>query len=181
MKIKYMVLALAVFPVLTGCVSYGPEPETVPKVDIARYVGLWHEIASNPVFFNQGLVGVTAEYGIINDTQISVLNTGYNGTIDEANKESITGVATVVDTQTNSKLKVQFDMFLGSLFKGNYWIVLLDEENYQYAVVTDNRQFTMFVLSRTPEMSTDLYNRILADLEAKGVDTSRLKVTGTLI
>ena len=100
MKIKYMVLALAVFPALTGCVSYGPEPETVPKVDIARYVGLWHEIASNPVFFNRGLVGVTAEYGIINDTQISVLNTGYDGTIGEANKQSITGVATVVDTET---------------------------------------------------------------------------------
>lgn len=181
MKIRSIVFALAAFPVLTGCVSYGPEPETVAKVDIERYVGLWHEIASNQVFFNRGLVGVTAEYAVINDEQISVLNSGYDSVIDEANKESITGVATVVDKQTNSKLKVQFDMFLGALFKGDYWIVLLDEENYQYAVVTDSRQFTLFVLSRTPEMSTELYNSLLAALEAKSVDTSRLKVTGALI
>lgn len=181
MKVKHVLLVLAALPILTGCVSYGPEPETVSKVDIERYVGLWHEIASNQVFFNSGLVGVTAEYAVINDEQISVINSGYDGVIDEANKESITGMATVVDKQTNSKLKVQFDMFLGALFKGDYWIVLLDEENYQYAVVTDSRQFTLFVLSRTPEMSTDLYNSILAELAAKSVDTSRLKVTGTLL
>jgi len=165
---------------VSGCARYGPEPETVPYVDIQRYVGLWHEIASNQVFFNKGLVGVTAEYAVLNENQISVLNSGYKNTIDEANKSSITGVATVVDTETNSKLTVQFDMLFGALTKGKYWIVLLDEENYQYAVVTDNRQFTLFVLSRTPEMDKDLYDSILAKLEAKQVDTSRLKVTGTL-
>lgn len=178
---RFALLALAALPVLSGCVSYGPEPETVSHVDIQRYVGLWHEIASNQVFFNEGLVGVTAEYAVLNDQQISVINSGYEGTIDEANKTSINGVATVVDTETNSKLKVQFDMFLGALFKGNYWIVLLDEENYEYAVVTDNRQFTLFILSRTPEMTTDRYNAILAALADKQVDTSRLKVTGTLL
>lgn len=178
---RFALLALAALPILSGCVSYGPEPETVPHVDIQRYVGLWHEIASNQVFFNEGLVGVTAEYAVLNEQQISVINSGYEGTIDEANKTSINGVATVVDTETNSKLKVQFDMFLGALFKGNYWIVLLDEENYEYAVVTDNRQFTLFILSRTPEMTTDRYNAILAALADKQVDTSRLKVTGTLL
>ena len=178
---RFALLALAALPILSGCVSYGPEPETVSYVDIQRYVGLWHEIASNQVFFNEGLVGVTAEYAVLNDQQISVINSGYEGTIDEANKTSINGVATVVDTETNSKLKVQFDMFLGALFKGNYWIVLLDEENYEYAVVTDNRQFTLFILSRTPEMTTDRYNAILAALADKQVDTSRLKVTGTLL
>lgn len=178
---RFALIALAALPILSGCVSYGPEPETVSHVDIQRYVGLWHEIASNQVFFNEGLVGVTAEYAVLNDRQISVINSGYEGTIDESNKTSINGVATVVDTETNSKLKVQFDMFLGALFKGNYWIVLLDEENYEYAVVTDNRQFTLFILSRTPEMTTDRYNAILATLADKQVDTSRLKVTGTLL
>lgn len=166
---------------LSGCTTYGPKPETVPFVDVERYVGLWHEIASNPVFFNRDLVGVTAEYAVIGPNKISVLNTGYKGTIAEENKQTISGFATVVDTQTNSKLKVQFDMFLGFLFRGNYWIVLLDEENYEYAVVTDNRQFTLFVLSRTPEMEQALYDDILVRLAEKQIDTSRLRVTGTLV
>lgn len=162
-----------------GCTRYGPEPETVPYVDVTRYAGLWHEIATNPVFFNKDLVGVTAEYAVINDRQISVLNTGYKGSL-QGKKDSIAGTATVVDTTTNSKLIVEFDRFLGWLFKGNYWIVALDAENYQWAVVTDNRQFTLFILSREPEMDQALYDAILAELQEKSIDLSRLKITGKL-
>ena len=131
------------------------------------------------MFFNRNLVGVTAEYGPINDTQVSVLNTGYVKSL-EGKKQTITGKATVVDSATNSKLQVRFDRFPVSLFPGNYWVVLLDEDNYQYAVVTDDRQFTMFVLARQPSMSQELYDSILAALEAKSVDTSRLRITGEL-
>ena len=172
----YVVLSVAMM-IVSSCASYGPEPETVPWVDISRYVGLWHEIATNPVFFNKNLVGVTAEYGVISDNQVSVLNTGYVGSLD-GRKKSITGKATVVDSATNSKLQVRFDRFPVSLFPGNYWIVLLDDENYEYAVVTDNRQSTMFVLSREPFMTQERYDMILAALKAKNIDTSRLRITG---
>jgi len=67
------------------------------------------------------------------------------------------------------------------MFPGNYWIVLLDDDNYEYAVVTDDRQFTMFVLARQPEMPQALYDEIRAALEAKQIDTSRLRVTGALL
>lgn len=172
------VVALAGFGV--GCARYGPEPETVPMVDVDRYVGKWYEIASNPVFFNRNLVGVTAEYAVLNDTTISVLNTGYRNEIAEENKQTITGTATVVPGTGNAKLKVQFDMFLGFLFRGNYWIVVLDAEEYEYAAVTDNRQMTLFVLGREPAMSRERYDSILAALEAGQVDTTRLRVTGEL-
>jgi len=181
MKVNFGAAILASMLILaSGCASYSPEPETVPFVDIARYAGLWHEIASNPVFFNKNLVAVTAEYGVISDKQVSVLNTGYVGSPD-GRKQTITGKATVVDTATNSKLQVRFDRFPVSLFPGNYWIVVLDNENYQYAVVTDNRQKTMFVLYRQPSMPKSLYDDILAELQAKNIDTSRLRVTGEIL
>jgi len=180
MKKNFVIALTALMSVLTsGCASYGPEPETVPFVDISRYAGLWHEIASNPVFFNRNLVGVTAEYGAISDKQVSVLNTGYVRSLD-GRKQTITGKATVVDEQTNSKLQVRFDRFPVSLFPGNYWIVVLDSENYQYAVVTDDRQYTMFVLHRQPSMPQALYDRILEELQAKNIDTSRLRVSGNI-
>ncbi len=180
MRISIVIGAVLSISMATGCVRYGPPPETVAYVDVERYVGLWHEIASNPVFFNRDLVGVTAEYGDLGDNKVSVLNTGYTGEIAEENKTTIKGVATVVDVETNSKLKVQFDMPFGFLFRGNYWIVLLDEDAYQYAVVTDNRQFTLFILCRTPDMDEAVYDEIRAALEAKQIDISRLRVTGTL-
>jgi len=178
MKYRLVGLSMIVLAV-SSCARYGPEPETVDFVDVNRYVGLWHEIATNPVFFNRDLVGVTAEYAVINPNQISVLNTGYKGSLDGP-KDTISGKATIVDDVTNSKLVVEFDRFLGFLFRGNYWIVALDAENYSWAVVTDNRQFTLFVLSREPKMKRETYDAILAELTSKQIDLSRLKVTGEL-
>jgi len=164
---------------LAGCQSYGPPPATVAFVDIARYAGLWYEIASNPVFFNEDLVGVTAEYGLRDDGTVSVLNRGFEGSLDGP-ETSIEGSARVVDKTTNSKLGVSFSSVpFSCLFEGEYWIVLL-EENYQYAVVTDSRQATLFVLSRTPSISQELYDDILAQLAAAQVDTSRLRFTGSV-
>ena len=111
---------------LTGCPAYGPAPETVDFVDIERYAGLWHEIASNPVFFNENLVAVTAEYAIIGPGRISVFNQGRQGTPDGP-VDSIRGRARVVDTASNAKLAVRFGSGRFSrLVEGEYWIVLLD-------------------------------------------------------
>ena len=74
MKKVFLFATVLLITAVSGCARYGPEPETVPYVDIQRYVGVWHEIASNPVFFNRGLVGVTVEHAVLNENQISVLN-----------------------------------------------------------------------------------------------------------
>ncbi len=173
--------------VMSGCLrTYGPEPETVPWVDLSRYTGVWHEIASNPVFFNRNLVAVTAEYQPVNETTVSVLNTGYVGSPD-GRKRTISGTATVVEPETNSKLQVRFDPFPNRLFPGNYWIVLLDDEAnensgpYEYAVVTDTRQFTLFVLAREPAIPEALYKQIKAELEERRINIERLHVTGELL
>lgn len=173
-----MALALPALT-LSGCPSYGPAPETVDFVDIDQYAGLWYEIASNPVFFNQDLVNVTAEYTKRADGQIDVLNTGYEGSPDGP-VDSIQGIARVVDTETNSKLAVRFPSVFGGIFEGEYWIVAL-EENYEWAVVTDSQQMTLFILSRTAAMEGELYDAIVADLDAADIDTSRLRITGTVV
>ena len=165
---------------LSGCPSYGPPPATVPYVDLNQYAGLWYEIASNPVFFNKDLVGVTAEYTLQSDGRVKVVNKGYKGSLDGP-LDSITGTARVVDKATNSKLAVRFGFPLGSLFEGKYWIVLLDDVNYEYAVVTDDRQFTLFILSRTPDMEAALFDEIVLALEEQGINVSRLRVTGGLL
>jgi apolipoprotein D and lipocalin family protein len=182
MKYRSVMLTafLAVAGVLpAGCPRYGQPPETVPYVDLEKYTGLWYEIASNEVFFNENLFGVTAEYTLREDGTVGVVNTGYEGG-PNGPKKQITGTATVADPATNSKLLIRFDQPFGFLFRGKYYIVLLDEENYEYAVVSDNRQFTLFVLSRTPAMDTERFNNIVGEIEASGIDISRLEITGEL-
>ena len=156
---------------LSGCRLVEP----VPYVDIPRYMGLWYQISANEVSFNEGLVGVTAEYSLLDDGSVEVYNKGYQDTLD-GEVDDITGNAIVIDEETNAILKVTFPDVPESVFP-NYLIVVLDDIDYQYAAVTDPYQFTLFILSRTPQMDDNTYSMILGELEAKGVDTSNLVLT----
>lgn len=157
-----------------GC-ARGPVPETVPFVDLSRYTGVWYEIASNAAGFNDNLVDVTATYTARTDGQIDVLNRGIEDAPGGA-EQTITGIARVVDTATNAKLGVRFPSVFGGLFEGEYWIVALGAD-YDYAVVTDSLQFTLFVLSRSPVMTQAEYQAILDELAAKQINTDFLRIT----
>jgi len=144
--------------------------DTVPSVDLAKYLGIWYEIASFPMFFQRGCVATKATYTARPDGMIDVLN--------ECRKESFSGplkqargVAKVVDPSTQAKLKVRF-----FLFWGDYWIIDLDEE-YRFAVVSEPRQKYLWILSRTPILEESVYQGILERLKMKGFDLSRLQTT----
>lgn len=166
-----LMLALLFIAVLSGCKSV----PTVPSVDIERYMGLWYQIAAYETSFNKGLVGVTAEYTLLADGSVQVYNKGYLNALDGPVDE-ILGNAVVVDTATNSKLKVSFPG-VPNFPWANYLIVILDAENYQYAVVTDPLRYTLFVLSRTPQLEPAVYNDILQQLQTLGIATERLILT----
>jgi len=172
-RIAFIALLPLIAVGLAGCPT---PPQVVPSVDLTLYAGLWYQIAANPTFFNRNLVGVTAEYTLVDVGEIDVLNKGFQGTLDGP-EVSINGVAHVVDTNTNAKLEVAFDFPLGNLLKGEYWIVDLDTVFYQYAVVTDSKRSTLFILCRTPQMDQTVYDGIIARLEANGFDTSKLVLT----
>jgi len=63
------------------------------------------------------------------------------------------GKAFVVPNTGNSKLKVQFFWS----FKGNYWIIDLASD-YSWAIVSDPKLKTLWILSRTKTMDAELYN-----------------------
>ena len=163
----------AVCLILSGC-AWGTKPEgppvtTVPKVDLARYMGTWHEIAKYPNWFQKGCVGSTAEYRLAPDGKsVEVVNRcteeGPGGKVRSAR-----GKARVVDPATNAKLSVTFFW----PFSGDYWILALGPE-YEYVVVgTPNREYLWF-LARTPTVSDGLYDLFLREAERQGFDPSRV-------
>lgn len=154
-----------------GCAMLGPGVplDVVEQVDVERYMGKWYEIARYPNFF-QGTdcVATTAEYTLRDDGRVRVVNRCRRGTLDGP-EESIEGVARVIDFDTNAKLKVQF---FGP-FEGDYWIIGLDPD-YQWAVVGEPRRLFLWILSRTPTMSEDVYADIVARLPEQLYDPERL-------
>jgi apolipoprotein D and lipocalin family protein len=147
-----------------------PALSTVDRVDLKRYAGRWYEIARYENSFERGLVAVTADYMLLPDGKVQVINSGRKGTLDGQLK-SIRGTARAVD-DSGARLKVTFFW----PFEGDYWIIALDED-YQWAIVSEPCRRYLWILARQPHMEADLYNRLLAELNAFGFDTAKLQPT----
>jgi lipocalin len=151
-----------------------PPVQTVDYVDLGRYDGLWYEVARTTNFFQIGCVATTATYGLLSESSVSVFNACYN--VFSGQDESIAGVATVVDPQTNAKLKVSFD---GVPTSGDYWIIDLVENtpegDYTYAVVGEPTRNFVFILSRTPRANPEILDQLYANLEAQYYDVSKIR------
>lgn len=145
--------------------------KTVPAVDLKKYAGKWYEIASYFQKFQKGCHCTTAEYTLTDKDYVIVENRCNRDSIN--GKESyIKGKAFVDKNSGNAKLRVQFFW----PFRGKYWIIDLADD-YSYAVVSHpNRQY-LWILSRTPKMDPEAYNKILLRLKERGFDLGRLKQT----
>src|SRR6056297_3693300 len=134
---------------------------TAVDVDLERYTGKWYEIGRFGLFFEMGLTNVTAEYTLMEDGKIRVVNQGFYGSPNGL-KSSIRGSAYAPNPEETGKLLVQF---FGS-FESDYWVIDLDEENYSYAIVSQPGKSYLWILSRTPKMDPDLYNELIEKLKS---------------
>lgn len=164
---------LVILAAVAGCgtVPSGPPLETVPFVDLNRYLGTWYEIATIPQSFTRGCTGVTANYSLRPDGRIRVINACHPERLD-APLRQVEGRAWVVDPASNAKLKVSFFLW----FSGDYWIIELGQD-YGYAVVGHPARKYLWVLCRQPRMDEGLYSAILERLKTKGYDVSPIQRT----
>ncbi|MGS0741748.1 lipocalin family protein [Glaciimonas sp. GG7] len=149
----------------------------VASVDLARYVGLWYEIARLPNRFQKDCASnVTAQYTSREDGNIDVVNRckKSDGQLSEA-----VGVARVTDKVSHAKLKVRFapEWMAGLPFVwGHYWVLDLAPD-YSYAVVGGPERDYLWVLSRTPDLPEAIYQAAIAKVAAQGFDISKLVKT----
>jgi apolipoprotein D and lipocalin family protein len=164
-----IVLSVITTMVLAGmaAVDRKGELEVVGAVDLTRYAGRWYEIARLPNRFEKKCAdSVTATYTLRSDGKVDVVNR-----CRKANGEYTTakGKARIVDKKTNAKLKVTFFW----PFYGDYWILDLGS-NYEYAVVGAPNRDYLWILSRTPQLDEELYQRLLREMATRGFATDRM-------
>ncbi len=165
--LKQMVLILPAF-LLIGCVKI---PENVKPVDdfrLNRYLGKWYEIARLDHSFERGLSRVTAEYLLLEDGSVKVVNRGYDA--KEQEWKEATGKARFVQQADQVFLKVSF---FGP-FYGSYIVFELDHQNYQYSLVSGPDKSYFWILARTPEMDKELLGNLIARAATLGFDTNKL-------
>jgi apolipoprotein D and lipocalin family protein len=146
---------------------------TEKNVDISRYVGKWYAHYSLPQFFTRKCEAQTAEYEVVDDVTISVLNT----CLKRKGVTTITGKAVVMNPGDNSELIVTFNNFFTRLFrvKGDYNIIKLDK-NYEYVLVGSNDRKSLWLMSRSEKtLSGDTKSEYLKVANELGFDIAKLE------
>ena len=178
MKVSRKILVVAgiagVGVALAGCaqvlnrhpVGNASVPQPAKPVDLQRYLGRWFEIARYEQSFQKGCAGVTADYSLLEDGSIRVLNRCRKpgGEVDEAR-----GRAKVVDPTTSAKLKVSF---FGP-FYGDYW-VLDHDDDYSWSIVGEPSGRYLWILARSPTPPDTEVAELIGRTRAMGYDTSML-------
>ena len=129
--------------------------QTVPSLDLAKYLGRWYEIARFAHGFEKKLAGVTAEYSLRKDGKVAVVNSGFKNGIGGTYTKA-KAVAWRPDEAVPGALKVKFF----HLFTSDYLVIGLDDEHYSWAVVGDNDRSVLWFLARTSEISPALLKQM---------------------
>ncbi|HDD9397141.1 TPA: lipocalin Blc [Escherichia coli] len=168
MRLLPLVAAATAAFLVVACSSPTP-PRGVTVVnnfDAKRYLGTWYEIARFDHRFERGLEKVTATYSLRDDGGLNVINKGYNP--DRGMWQQSEGKAYFTGAPTRAALKVSF---FGP-FYGGYNVIALDRE-YRHALVCGPDRDYLWILSRTPTISDEVKQEMLAVATREGFDVSK--------
>lgn len=145
------------------CMAQKVDNSTITNLEPERYLGKWYEIARYDHKFERGLNFATANYSLMNDGKIRVVNSG----IKDGKLKSSVGKAKFTDNP--GLLRVSF---FGP-FYSDYRIMMLSKD-YKYALVGSKSAKYLWILSRTPAVPEGTLNHILVEAANRGYDISKL-------
>ena len=143
--------------------------ETVAYVDLERFMGDWYVIANIPTFLEKGAHNAVETYALNDDGTIATTFTfnadGFDGKRKEYNPKGF-----IVDTESNALWGMRFVWPI----KADYRIVYLDE-NYTQTIIGRNKRDFVWIMARSPELSTDEYQKLIDVVEGLGYDVAKIQ------
>ncbi len=140
----------------------------VKEVKTEKYLGKWYEIARFDHSFEKGLSKVSAEYSLLDDGGLKVVNRGYKAA--ESKWSEAEGKAYFMGNDGKGHLKVSF---FGP-FYSSYVVFGLDDKDYQWSYVTGYNKDYLWFLSRTPTVSAEQKKAFIEKAKGLGYDTDKL-------
>lgn len=145
---------------------------TVERVELDRYLGVWHELARKPMHVQRRCQrAVTATYTLNEYGNIQVHNRCEmkNGQI-----LNLYGEGFVQNPPSNSRIQMSFlpeSVRWLTLGRAEYWILKLDQ-NYQTVLVGEPGMKYMWIMSKDPQLSKRVLKGYLDYATALGYDLS---------
>ena len=143
--------------------------KTVDYVDLDRFMGRWYVIANIPTFLEKGAHNAVETYALNDDGTIATTFTfrdeSFDGKLKEYNPKGF-----IRDEKTNALWGMRFVWPI----KADYRIVYLDED-YSTTIIGRQARDFVWLMARTPEITEDDYDELLAFIGELGYDTSKVE------
>ncbi|MPM06133.1 Outer membrane lipoprotein Blc [bioreactor metagenome] len=150
------------------CRKYIPQHiEAVRNFDLSSYLGRWYEIARFDFRFERNMNNTIAEYSLLKDGKVRVVNSGFNY-VNKQRKQAV-GKAKFRGASNVGELKVSF---FGPFYAG-YNVIALDPD-YKYALVAGASLDYLWILSRTKSIPAEVKEEFLSLAVQNGFNVQEL-------
>lgn len=169
MKPNRWMMALACAFALGGCSSTPTTPlETVPQVDLKRFMGEWYVIANIPPWLEKGAHNSIESYRLEPDGTVAI-NFTYRADGFDGEQKRLKSRGFVLDG-SNAVWGVQFIWPI----KADYRITYLAPD-YSQTIVSREKRDWVWIMARTPAIAEGDYERLAGIVAKQGYDVSRLQ------
>jgi len=173
---KVCLVALSLVILITGSFAmasndFSTSMTVVNTIDLEKYLGTWYEYARLDVSFERGMTETQANYSMLEPdrkgrTRIRVVNSG----IKNGRSKMAKGKAYIPIAEEPARLLVSF---FGP-FYGDYNVIALDMENYQYALVAGSSTKYLWILTREKDLDNTILEKLKSIARSYGYDTDKL-------
>lgn len=146
-----------------------PPLETVPHVDLERFMGDWYVIADIPTSTEREAYNAVESYELAPDGTIKTTFRFLAGGFDGKEK-TYTPRGFVLDKETNAVWGMQFVWPI----KADYRIVYLSDD-YSQTVIGRTKRDYAWIMARTPVIPMEDFTRLRALLARLGYDVKKLR------
>ena len=156
---------------LTACRTRASEPPIPPvsHVDLARYMGRWYVIAAIPTRIERDDYDPVEHYRLEPDGSICTVFRFRDGSFD-APLRTVHSTATVVAGSGSGEWRVH----LFALLRLQYLVGWLAPEYSEVIVARDARDY-VWLMARTPQVSSRAYAAMVRRVAAMGYDVRELR------
>jgi apolipoprotein D and lipocalin family protein len=156
-------------------------PQTVKSLDVQAYAGRWYQIADYVQPYEMICKDCTQViYTPQADGSIQIENQSRNKILGIFPCK-ITGSAVAPNPSEPGQLKVSFPIPIpvpSYKPEADYWILEVGDKNdqglYNYAIVSNAKKSSFFILARTSSIDESLYNSLVQKYNSLGFDGSKI-------
>ncbi len=146
-----------------------PPIKTAEYVDINRFMGDWYVIGNIPTFIEKQAYNAIESYelkeGGVVDTTFTFNKGGFDGELKTYNPTGF-----IYDDPSNAVWGMRFIW----PFKADYRIVYVDDD-YQNTIIGRNKRDYVWIMSRSPEIGSATYEKLMDMIREEGYDTSLVR------